>query len=100
MKRIKKDLFKGSRIACEAQTSQKNVRKNQRKNACKNVRKNVDHKQAVTLPVKAAVSANKGSDLLLLGSNNAVVAGGQSSSQPLPLYEGQTVFLRRQRRLT
>ena len=78
--------------------TQKNVRKNPRKNVSKNVRKIVNLEHAATLPVKPAVPANKGSDLLLLGSNNGCVAGGPPASRPLPFREGQVVYLRPERR--
>ena len=54
------------------------------------------------LPVKAALSVNKGSDLLLLGSNNLDAAGGQPQRQldnvPQLLHEGQIIRLHPNRR--
>ena len=48
-------------------------------------------RQGQSSPVKAALSANKGSDLLLLCSNNRHVA------RPQLLRDGDTVYLRRKR---
>lgn len=49
---------------------------------------------AATTPVNRAVSANKGSDLLLFASNNIAIA----TARPQLLRDGQVVYLRSQRR--
>ena len=49
---------------------------------------------AATAPVKRAIPANKGSDLLLFASNNKPVA----AARPQLLRDGQVVYLRGQRR--
>ena len=65
------------------------------KNVMKNVQKNIEkmpcHKQSATLPVKGAFSANKGSDLLLLCSNNH----RRAVARPQLLHDGQIIYLRR-----
>ena len=65
------------------------------KNVMKNVQKNIEktpcHKQSATLPVKGAFSANKGSDLLLLCSNNR----RRATARPQLLHDGQIIYLRR-----
>ena len=81
--------------------------KNPTKNAMKNGTKNRSHKKSATFPVNRAVSANKGSDLLLLCSNNLNAAGSQprrdtnhrKEVSPRLLREGQIVYLRKQRRI-
>lgn len=81
--------------------------KNPTKNAVKNATKNRSHKKSSTFPVNRAVSANKGSDLLLLCSNNRLAAGGRfychanrhKDIGPQLLSEGQIVYLHKQRRI-
>lgn len=74
------------------------MKKNPQKNVSKNHKKYPAHKGSAIAPAKATVSTDKGSDLLLLGSNKSSVAGGQPSRKPILLHEGQVVYLREMRR--
>ena len=75
---------------------------NRLQNGLQNPLQNQVNREDALLPVKAALSANKGSDLLLLGSNNLDAAGGhpqrQLDSVPQLLREGQIIRLRPHRR--
>ena len=65
--------------------------KNVMKNVQKNMKKKPCPKRSATPPVKGALSANKGSDLLLLGSNNH----RRAAARPQLLHDGQIIYLRR-----
>lgn len=75
---------------------------NRLQNGLQNPLQNQVNREDAQGPVKAALFANKGSDLLLLGSNNLDAAGGQPRRQldsaPQLLREGQIVRLRPGRR--
>ena len=65
--------------------------KNPTKNCLKNAVKNRSDKKTASPPEKGAFSANKGSDLLLLCSNNH----RRAVARPQLLHDGQIIYLRR-----
>lgn len=88
-------MMKRRNKVCRKHENQAAVSDQPVKNVMKNVQKNIEkmpcHKQNATLPVKGAFSANKGSDLLLLCSNNRRSA----VARPQLLHDGQIIYLRR-----
>lgn len=86
-----KDRYKHDREVTIAEESKKDRQKNSQNRGQKNHCKEKAH----GIPVKAAVSEIKGSDLLLFASNKS--AG--PAARPQLLRDGQTVYLREQRRL-
>lgn len=85
-----KDRYTHDRTASIADKSKKNRQKKGQNRG----QKNRSQDKSAPLPVKATVSVNKGSDLLLFASNKSADA----AARPQRLHDGQTVYLRERRR--